>query len=315
MATGLTTTDKAKRARELTTKMQDATATPQARLHACHGLIDLYTPELTRSLPAGVNGSRLVDVARQHLREKPELLECTPDSLMSALSRAMLGGMELGGPRPEAYVVPFNTKCKLPGGKEVWRKIATCIESWRGLVKLIANTGRMTRQPLLMAVYHGEDFRVEMEDYQTRVRHSPDAQNKSRLTDDDGAIEYVYAVVWIDGQTVQHWMPRAEIEAVRIKHSKSQSTWETHWREMAYKTVIRQMIARGMVPISHDLVEAMRRAQASEAIERAAAEDRTIDAATWTVLGDDAPAEVAEEKPQQAQATSQDSDGQMGDRP
>lgn len=315
MATGLTTTDKAKRARELTTKMQDASATPQARLHACHGLIDLYTPELTRSLPAGVNGARLVDVARQHLREKPELLECTPDSLMSALSRAMLGGMELGGPRPDAYIVPFSTKCKLPGGKEVWRKVATCIESWRGLVKLIANTGRMTRQPLLMAVYHGEDFRVEMEDYQPRVRHTPDAQNKSRLADDDCAIEYVYAVVWIDGQPVQHWMPRAEIEAIKSKHSKSQSTWETHWREMAYKTVIRQMIARGMAPISHDLVEAMRRAQASEAIERAAAEDRTIDAATWTVLGDDSPAEVVDEKPQQALAAPQDSDGQMGDRP
>ena len=51
MATALANQDKAKRARELATTMASEKATTQERIRAAHGLIDIYTPELVRSLP------------------------------------------------------------------------------------------------------------------------------------------------------------------------------------------------------------------------------------------------------------------------
>ena len=296
--------------------MASEKATTQERIRAAHGLIDIYTPELVRSLPAGVDGPRCVELARQHLREKPELLECTPDSLMSSLSRAMLGGFELGGPRADAYIVPFNTTLKLPGGKEVRRKLATCIESWRGLVKLVANTGRMTRQPLVRAIYDGESYDVRIVDYETQVEHVLDVNNPGRRGDDDSKIVAFYAVFWIDGTSVVHFMPRAEVDAIRDKHSKSNGTWSTHYKEMGFKSVERQMIARGMVPVSYDQAEKMRRAQAVEAIEHASANSQVIDAQTWSVLSQEEPATSDEHPtiPAVGHDAGVESDGQMGDR-
>jgi len=317
MATALAQQDKAKKARELATTMASEKATTQERIRAAHRLIDIYTPELVRSLPAGVDGPRCVDLARQHLREKPELLECTPDSLMSSLSRAMLGGFELGGPRADAYIVPFNTKLKLPGGKEVWRKLATCIESWRGLVKLVANTGRMTRQPLVRAIYDGESYDVRIVDYETQVEHVLDVNNPGRRCDDDSKIVAFYAVFWIDGTSVVHFMPRAEVDAIRDKHSKSNGTWSTHYKEMGFKSVERQMIARGMVPVSYDQAEKMRREQAVEVIEHASANSQVIDAPqTWSVLSLEEPATSDDHPtiPAVGYDASSESDGQMGDR-
>ena len=320
MATALAQQDKAKKARELATTMASEKATTQERIRAAHGLIDIYTPELVRSLPAGVDGPRCVELARQHLREKPELLECTPDSLMSSLSRAMLGGFELGGPRADAYIVPFNTKLKLPGGKEVWRKLATCIESWRGLVKLVANTGRMTRQPLVRAIYDGESYDVRIVDYEKQVEHVLDVNNPGRRGDDDSKIVAFYAVFWIDGKSIVHFMPRAEVDAIRDKHSKAKDAnrdvWYTHAKEMGFKTVIRQMIARGMVPVSYDQAEKMRRAQAVEVIEDASANSQVIDAQTWSVMSQEEPPTSDEHPtiPAVGHDAGTESDGQMGDR-
>lgn len=313
MATAIATNDKTKRAREYAMTLGSDKATTTQRIQAAHGLIELYAPELVKSLPVGVNGTRLVDYAKQHLREKPDLLECTPDSLMASISRAMLGGFELGGPRPDAYIVSFNTKLKLPGGKEVWRKLATCIESWRGLVKLVDNTGRMTRQPVVQAIYDGESWQLTTENYLPAVEHHIDSDNHGRKSDDDSRIVACYAVFWIDGETRVHLMQRAEIDAVRDKHSKSKQTWESHYREMAYKTVIRQMISRGMLPVSNDQAEKMRRAQAVEAIETAAETSQVIDAQTWSVLSDDIPA--TESLSDKAEVVATDGEGQMGDRP
>lgn len=312
MSTAMVAADKGKKAREYATTLSADKSTTTQRIQAAHGLIELYAPELVKSLPAGVNGTRLVDYAKQHLREKPDLLECTPDSLMASISRAMLGGFELGGPRPDAYIVPFNTKLKLPGGKEVWRKLATCIESWRGLVKLVDNTSRMTRQPVVQAIYEGESWQLTTRDYLPAVEHRIDSENAGRKADDDSKIVACYAVFWVDSETRVHLMQRAEIDAIRDKHSKSKQTWESHYREMAYKTVIRQMIARGMLPVSNDQAEKMRRAQAVEAIEQAAETSQVIDAQTWSVLSDDMPA--IEATPEKVETTP-DSDGQMGGRP
>lgn len=312
MSTAIAVAYKTMKAREYANTLSADKSTTTQRIHAAHGLIELYAPELVKSLPAGVNGARLVDYAKQHLREKPDLLECTPDSLMASISRAMLGGFELGGPRADAYIVPFNTKLKLPGGKEVWRKLATCIESWRGLVKLVDNTGRMTRQPVVQAIYDGESWQLTTRDYLPAVEHRIDSENTGRKSDEDSKIVACYAVFWVDNETRVHLMQRAEIDAIRDKHSKSKQTWESHYREMAYKTVIRQMIARGMLPVSNDQAEKMRRAQAVEAIEQAAETSQVIDAQTWSVLSDDAPA--IESTPEKVETTS-DSDGQMGDRP
>lgn len=299
MATTLATktTDTLTRAKTLATAIGSAAVSVPEKIRAIHDLIDLYEPELVRSIPAGVSGKQLIALAKQHLREKPELLECTPDSLMSSLSRGMLGGFEFGGPRADAYLVPFNVKLKLPGGKEVWRKVATCMESWRGLVRLVRNTGEMLREPRIFAVYEGERCGVRQIDYQMVVEHEPDATNEFRAADDDSKITSFYVAFFLRGETVVHWMPRAEIDAIRDKHSQGHATakkynndsiWDKHYKEMAIKTVVRQMIARGMLPVSHDQ---LRLSEKSERIESAASSGAIVDAVSWVVLSDDMQAE------------------------
>lgn len=302
MTTAMTATktaDTLTRAKSLATAIGSDKTGVHDKIRAIHELIDLYEPELVRSLPAGVSGRQLIALAKQHLREKPDLLECTPDSLMSSLSRGMLGGFEFGGPRADAYIVPFSVKLKLPGGKEVWRKVATCMESWRGLVRLVRNTGDMIREPRIFAVYEGEPFDVRTVDYQTVIDHQPDAQNAGRVTDDDSKIVAFYAAFFLRSGTVAHWMPRAEIDAIRDKHSQghatavkynNQSIWDKHPKEMAMKTVIRQMISRGMLPVSHDQ---LRQSERAERIEAAAESGAVMDAVSWSVLSDDVATEPA----------------------
>jgi recombinational DNA repair protein RecT len=175
----------------------------------------------------------------------------------------------------------------------------------------------MTRQPLVRAIYDGESYDVRIVDYETQVEHVLDVNNPGRRCDDDSKIVAFYAVFWIDGTSVVHFMPRAEVDAIRDKHSKSNGTWSTHYREMGFKTVIRQMISRGVVPVSYDQAEKMRRAQAVEVIEDASANSQVIDAQTWSVLSQDEPP-TSDDHPTIPAAVGHDagseSDGQMGDR-
>lgn len=308
------TTDTLAKANTLAAAIGSEKVSVPEKIRAIHDLIDLYEPELVRSLPVGVSGRQLIALAKQHLREKPELLECTPDSLMSSLSRGMLGGFEFGGPRADAYIVPFNVKLKLPGGKEVWRKVATCMESWRGLVRLVRNTGDMIREPRIFAVYEGEACDVRTVDYQTVVDHQPDATNAGRIADDDGKIVAFYAAFFLRSGTVAHWMPRAEVDAIRDKHSQghatavkynNQSIWDKHYKEMAMKTIVRQMIARGLLPVSHDQ---LRQSERSERIESAAESGAVMDAVSWVVLSDDAtsdPLKTVEDATPKAETATQ----------
>lgn len=71
----------------------------------------------------------------------PELLNCTPESFFQCLIFSM-GTNLLPGPMQECVFIPFKESDKDGGGS---RQIATFVPMYQGLVKLVYNSGFVTR--------------------------------------------------------------------------------------------------------------------------------------------------------------------------
>jgi recombinational DNA repair protein RecT len=98
------------------------------------------------------------------------------------------------------------------------------------------------------------------------IRHVP------AMTEDPGALTYVYAVAKLkDGGTQFEIMSRAQIDAImrRAMSNKRQSPWQTDYEEMARKTVIRRLWK--YLPVSVEM------ARAASVMETEDADHQTLD--------------------------------------
>lgn len=209
--------------------------------------------QMMATLPRHVTPDRMIRVAMNCIRKTPKLLECQPASLFSAITEAATYGWELGGVLGHAYLVPYKTECQL-------------IPGYKGLIDLCRRSGQVST--IQMEVVHdGDIFRYELGDIPT-IRHIPNDADKQR---DSKPITHVYAVVVLrDGGVQRSVWSAAKIESHKEKYSqgwryaessgKKDSPWHTAWAVMAKKTVIRDMIGRGLIPLSAEMREVASRA-------------------------------------------------------
>lgn len=199
-------------------------------------LLDKAAPSIKAVLPKHLTVERLTKVALGVTARRPELLACSPRSLVLSVMQAAELGLDVGGLLGEAYLVPFKDTCQL-------------IVGYRGLIKLARQSGSLAS--IEAHAVHANDVLDLEYGLDPRLVHKP------FMTGERGDIVAAYAIArFKDGGRQVDIMTRAEIDAVRQRSKASDSgPWVTDFAEMAKKTVVRRLCK--YVPLSPELARAL----------------------------------------------------------
>ena len=191
--------------------------------------------EVIQSVAAKViTPERMVRLVCVAATRDPKLAECTPMSILRAMTSAAECGLEVCSGANEGYLVPYNVKVKR-NGVDVWEKQAQFIPGYQGLVKKAIESGKVNNIESRV-VYAKDSFDYELGD-------TPSLKHKPHLGADRGEILAVYAVAFMPNGSKQfEVMAKDEIDAIMNRGKEKQnSPWKTDYSEMARKTVVRRL--------------------------------------------------------------------------
>lgn len=221
--------------------MSNALAQKQSTLK---DLLDRAKPAIRSVLPKHMTPERIVKIALVATSRDPKLMNCTPQSVLSAVMTASQLGLEPGSPLGGAYLVPYGNTCQL-------------IVGYRGLIDLARRSGQI--QSIEARVVHKRDRFSIVFGLDPKLEHEPymplDSETEADL--DPGPMVAVYAVAKLkDGATQTEVMTKAQVDAIK-KRSKTSGSgpWQSDYEEMARKTVVRR-IAK-YLPLSTELATAL----------------------------------------------------------
>ena len=167
-----------------------------------------------------------------------ELMKCTTSSLFNCMQQAAELGLTFGSALGECYMVPY-------------KETATFIIGYRGLIVLARNSGEVS-DVQVGAVYEGDELEYE-KGLNPKLRHV-----EHWKTNDPDKLTHAYVIFYLNNGRAQ-WdiMPRIDIERIKASSpgaGNKKSPWQTSYREMAIKTVIRR--ACKLLPMSVEKVMA-----------------------------------------------------------
>lgn len=197
----------------------------------------------TPLIPEGFTADRWQALMMNSIKQTPELLNCSPQSLFAALINSAKLGLNPDGLLGEAYLLPFGREVKL-------------IVGYKGLISLAYRSGEVASFDA-QVVYEGDQFEYEL-GFDSNIKHKPN--NSPQRT--ENPVTHVYA--WCErtngarNVVVMTW---EEIEHHRRQFSKganrTSSPWQTRPVQMAKKTALRSLINSGVIPLSADVKEAL----------------------------------------------------------
>lgn len=237
--------------------MGDRRAPLAKRIESVRGILEANKDSIFQALPRHITPDRLMRVVLTSIRKNPKLMECSPESLFGAITEAASLGLETDGVLGHAYLIPYGAECVLVPG-------------YKGLIDLARRSSNISTLKTNV-VRKGDYFEWEEGDSPIlKHRPSDDADRE------DQPVTHVYMVAVLrDGGIQRNCWPVARIERHKEKFSqawkraergKKDSPWHTDWDAMARKTVVREAIARGELPVS---VELQRLASREEQFEAA----------------------------------------------
>lgn len=203
-----------------------------------------------------MTGDYLVSILFQSIAKNPDLLQCSPQSLMSSLKT--LASMQCEPDGINGHLVPFK---RYEQGQLV-EVVCTPIPTARGLMRMSRNNG--VRNLNIGIVRAGDEFRWLIEDGDFRMRHEEESWDASRR------VIGVYCT-WSDKAGCVHGcrMSFEEIDGIRKRsktYNKSKDVsfgpWGTDWDQMALKTVIKRASKQWDLPL--EIGVAMQQADAEE---------------------------------------------------
>lgn len=236
---------------QLLAKVGDRNLSFDARLTSVGEVMKHTASRMMAALPKHITPERMMRVALNTIRKNPKLLECNVASLFGAITEAATYGWEIGGILGHAYLVPFKDECQL-------------IPGYKGLVDLCRRSGQISTISCEV-VHQGDEFRYSLGD-DPHIFHKPNDTDPKR---DSKPITHVYLVVKLrDGGIQRSVWSQQKIDAHKEQYSQSwrraepgkkDSFWHTAWPAAAKKTVIRDMIQRGLLPVSAEYREVVDR--------------------------------------------------------
>ena len=200
---------------------RNALATVEAReAHPLVVGIQQRMPAISQMLPAGMDAERFQRVALQAIIKQPDILQCSPESVIAAIVEAAQDGLEPTGARGGAHLVKFGNE-------------AVLIRDYRGVIRIIIESGAATRVDAHV-VRHGDEFSLD--------QASPDPVVHRPNIDAEGEARGYYALFWLpDGTKKAEYMSVGQIEEVRAtSRGKDSMGWTKFFDQMARKTVIKR---------------------------------------------------------------------------
>lgn len=222
-------------------QINDTRLSTAVRINCVRDVMQARIGELQQCLPKHMSADRMIRVYLGAIRQNPKLLDCTPESLFSSILEAATLGLETDGILGHAYLVPYKNECQLQAG-------------YRGLLDLVRRKGKVVVKT--RCVYRGDEFDYSEgdDDY---IRHKPNQSPDATFDTKD--VSHVYLIAKDDTGSIicRNVWTRAQVEAHRRKYSKAQhkadNPWNTAWETMARKTLIRDSVARGELPVSAEV--------------------------------------------------------------
>jgi recombination protein RecT len=177
------------------------------------------------------------------------LMQCDLNSVMQCAVRAASLQLSCDSSTGQAYIVPFKGK-------------ATLIPGYKGLMLMANRTGKY-RYINAGPIYEGESI--------SENRISGELTIMGHRTSDK-VVGYIAAFEMFSGYSKTIYMPLTEITEHAQKYSKSygskDSPWTTHPKQMALKTVLRQLLTRWGYLDPHDVTNLAKAEDDRAAIER-----------------------------------------------
>lgn len=201
--------------------MTNALATVEQReQHPIVVGIQSRMPAIRSMLPPGMDEERFMAVTIQAIVKNPDILRCTPESVITAIVEAAQDGLEPTGARGGAHLVKFGDE-------------AVLIRDYRGVIRIIIESRAASRVDA-RPVRHGDEFAL---DYA-----SPDPVTHKPLIPPTGEVYGYYALFWLpDGTKQAEFMTVDEIEHTRAQsRGKDSLGWTKFFDQMARKTVIKR---------------------------------------------------------------------------
>ena len=196
--------------------------------------------KIKAKLPAHITEERMARTFLFALTQTPALLECTPESLMSAVMEASILGLPTDGILGHGYILPYKDKAKF-------------IPGYRGLIDLARRSGQVNWIQARVVYDDDEfDFAYGIEPFLT---HKPVPRNEGE-TEDGRVVAFYAAAKLVTGEIVFEVMYRDDIEAIRRgSPAGKRGPWVTHWVPMGQKTVVRKLMK--YLPLSTDIQSAV----------------------------------------------------------
>ncbi len=204
-------------------------------------LIERQKPAIERALPAAFlrrDPDRFVRTVLTEIRRSPQLMDCSPESLLGALMLSAQLGLE-PGPLGNVYLVPFKRQ-------------VTFILGYTGILALAYRSG-MVKSVTAQPVYEDEAFRV-VGGSGAKIVHEllpPDERG--------GSVKAYYALAKLKtGGEVWKVLYPDEIEAHRRRSPAAKANtgpWITDHLSMALKTTVK--VLRPWLPLSAEFGRAV----------------------------------------------------------
>ena len=207
--------------------MSEITQRSQSPVAAFSSLLDRMKPQMALALPKHMSADRMARLALTAFSTNKQLQACRQDTILASLMTATQLGLEpgIGG---QGYLIPYKDTC-------------TFVPGWKGLVDLVARSGRAT--VWTGAVFEGDKFDYQLGD-EPYCRHKPG--------DSEGDFTHVYAIgrvkdsempvieVWTRGKVTKHLN---QYNKVGNRHYAlaSESNMEMYARKVALLQVLKYM--------------------------------------------------------------------------
>lgn len=199
-------------------------------------MLDARAQTLVDLLPDAAAATRFRRVVVQALVKNPDLLECTPESVVLSVFEAAAQGLEPTGAAGGAHLVPYNVK--VAKNPDRWEKRAQLIPDYRGVIRLVTKPPSEVVSLEARVVKEGDEFSYQL-GTEAFVHHIPNlAPGRS-----EKPTTHVYAIARLKGgASIPDVEDRAGIERIRKRgRGDGFSPWATDWDEMGKKTIIKRI--------------------------------------------------------------------------
>jgi recombination protein RecT len=176
-------------------------------------------------------------VAMTTVRNNEKLLQCTPQSLVTAIIMAAQRGLSLDPTLGHAYLVPYWNRDALGKGRGAFE--AQYQTGYQGKIHLAKRDGDVVIDSFI--VYENDHFEITRTSSGYDFEHKPTPLNK----DPGDAVGYVARALLPDGRTLFEVMRKADVEKIRqsvkARFKKDTPAWAEWYDEQARGKAINRL--------------------------------------------------------------------------